>query len=434
MTTALEPAPEQGRRRTDQGGRAVGDGASPQSLASDALGFDEAAWRRRMAEADIADELFLPLAFAEWDAGRWRLKKDERRLARTEITGVRYLAADPKRENPEPERATQTDFHRLLTSLVRLRAQGPDAARLCLSSETFRTSPFRSTPRLRFGLERRRQHLDDARAAKLADRAIRRSIRRAGFVIDEPTARFDPQTGLTGLRDWTDRLRLRRRKPWWLLLLLIPLLAALAFLPRCDAPAADFFGAPIETHSFVLLIDRSGSMEEHFAALQAEAARVLQALAAHGGCHADVIAYDAGAESCFGGIVPIDEGSIARIDAFLAGLKAGGGTNLASGLDLADDEVAAHGEPTTLILLTDAEDSSLPSLLADRAGLVAGFGGVETRAYGLTPEFFQPPADPAATATPTDRAVPNVQPRTDDEKRLAELAELLGGRFGPALR
>ena len=112
MTTALEPAPGKGSRRSD--------GLSDVPAGHAGAGAPaESTFRRRMLASDIADELFLPLAVAEWRDGAFRLKRGERRFARTEITGVRYLAADPARENPEPERAVQTDFHRLLQSLIR---------------------------------------------------------------------------------------------------------------------------------------------------------------------------------------------------------------------------------------------------------------------------------------------------------------------------
>ncbi|MBK8974996.1 MAG: VWA domain-containing protein [Planctomycetes bacterium] len=385
------------------------------------VAFDEAELVRRMRHADVADELFLPIEHSSWHGGRQRLERQDRARARTRITGVRLLAADLERRNLEPEREVQTDFRRLLQSLIRLR-EAPGCAALCLSGATFRTSPRGTVPRLRFGLcSGAAQGLADGpRAARQAYRTVRRAIRRAGFGVVEPRERFAQETGLEGLVAWTDRLLLRRRRAIapWLLLLLLPLLA---LIPRCDAPAS-FFGAPIETRSFLLLVDRSGSMEPHFSALRAEAARVLGLLAAVGGSSGDVIAYDARAECALGGITPIDPVARQRIDAFLASLQPGGGTNLRAGLEFAARHVSAHGQPTTLIVLTDAEDSSIREMLDDSPVLRASFHGVETHTYALTPTFF---AQPGAL-------VPSAQPGSQAERDLAALAELLGGRFGPA--
>lgn len=387
------------------------------------------AWRARMRRTDIADELFLPLERGAWHNGVYRVPPEERARARTRVTGVRFHAADPDRNNLEPERATQTDFHRLLTSLIRLREESGQEL-LGLSGETLRTSRRGDVPRLRFGLVRgdegsdRRLAADDE-AARRAYRGVRRSIANAGFVVLEPTETFDPTTGLRGLREWTDRLRLRKKKNWLPWLLLLPLLLLPFLLPRCEMPAS-FFGAPIETRSFVLLIDRSGSMEQHFAALHTEAQRVLGVLDRVGGCSVDVIAYDQDAVSCLGAIRPITPDTRTRIDEFLATLEVGGGTNLRSGMEVAAKEIAALGQATTLVILTDAEDGSIRSMVDDHDRLIPTFGEVETKAYGLTPQFYVP--------SNSGDAATDVQPHNDAERDLAALSELLGGRFGPSAR
>ena len=392
--------------------------------------FDDARWRRRMQQADVADELFLPLENGNWDDARFRLVRGERAAARTRITGVRYLAADPKQENLEPERAVQNDFHRLLTSLIKLRAE-PDCSGLCLSGETFRTSPRRDVQRLRFGLRRAALPEDGDDQAKATERgdarrcykSIRRSIRRAGFVVEAPTTRFDPQTGLAGLRDWTDQLRLRKRQRWWPWLLLLPLLL---LIPRCD-PQATFFGAPIETRNFVLLVDRSGSMQSHFPTLQAEARRVLAQLVEHGSCAANVIAYDSHAESCLGGILPVDQDTAARMQTFLDALASGGGTNLQSGIEMAAQEIAEDGRPTTLIVLTDAQDGSIAGMVGNRDQVLAQFKDVEIHTYGLTPRLYAP----AATGSADNRgAATQTTPQGQHEQQLGDFSEMLGGRFG----
>lgn len=392
------------RARPDAGGRGSGGD------------FDDARWRSRMQQSDIADELFLPLDHAAWAETRFRLVRGEAPSAKTRITGVRFLAADPERENLEPERAVQNDLHRLVDSLIRLRRE-PDWQDLCLSGETFRTSRvFSSPPRRQFGIVRGNERAaDDVECARRSHAAIRRAVRSAGFVVVDPTEPFDPSTGLLGLRDWADQVRLRRRRRlWpWLFLLLLPLL-----LLRCEE-SPTFFGAPIPTRSVILLVDRSSSMQEHFDALRGEAHRLLAELAGAGGVSANIVSYCGDAESCLGEIRELDEATVARLGRFLDDLAPGGGTTLEKGIEIAADEIRRHERPTTLIVLTDAEDESIKEMVRDRAGTLARFGEVEIHSIALTPRLFGPQQTPAT-------------PRDDHERGFAELAEILGGTFGPA--
>ncbi len=379
--------------------------------------FDDDRWRRRMQQSDIADELFLPLSHGDWNKAKFRIVKGERGQAKTRITGVRYLAADPKGENLEPERAVQNDFHRLVDSLIKLRRE-ERWGRLCLSPETFRTSRlFSDVPRRQFGVARGADEKfeSDETCAKRSYAAIRKSIRRAGFLVVDPKEKFDPSTGLVGLRDWVDELRLRKRRKWWLWLLLLPLLF---LIPNCESEP-QFFGASIETRSFVLLIDRSSSMQEHFAALRAEAFRLLDEISKNGGACADIISYCGSAEACLGEIQEIDETTRPKLERFLHGLSPGGGTVLKNAIDMAAAEIARHEKPTTLIVLTDAEDSSIPFMVQDREATLKGFADVEIHSIAMTPRLFGPQ---------TQAAVPN----GGSEEKFSELAEMLGGRFGAA--
>jgi hypothetical protein len=379
--------------------------------------FDDARWRARMQQADIADELFLPLDHSTWVDARFRLLRGAKARARTRITGVRFAAADPERQNLEPERAVQTDFHRLVDSLIRLRRE-PAWRRLCLSGETFRTSPGRDPlPRRQFGLLRAENpRLDsDPECARRSHAAILRAIRQQGFVVTDPVEPFRPDLGLLGLRDWVDRLRLRRRRTAWPWLLL---LAPLLWLARCEATPR-FFSARIETASFLLVVDRSSSMEPHFELLRTEAQRLLGSMIDRGTAYADVISYCGEAASCLGGIREVDGTTRPQLEGFLRDLQPGGGTRLAEALEIAAAEVRRHERPTTLIVLTDAEDATIPSLLADPDGTLAAFGGVEIRTVALTPRLFGPDAPAAA-------------PHDAHERAFAALAALLGGRLGTA--
>jgi hypothetical protein len=368
-----------------------------------------------MAQSDVASELFVPLESSAWVRDRFRVLREERRSARTRITGVRLLAADPRRENLEPERAVQTDFRRLVDSLIKVRAE-PGCAGVVLSGETFRASPLGAPPRLRFGLRHGsgKPFEDETAAAATSYRSIRRAIRRARFVVEEPREAFRPADGLAGLRAWVEQLRLRRRRLlWpWLLLLLLPLL----LLAKCDERET-FFGVPIETASLLLLVDHSSSMAEHLPALRAEARRVLEAMQQAGrATHAEVIAYAGDAHACFGAMTALDDASKSRVLEFIDGLTTAGGTNLRSGIELAAREIAAHGEPTTIVILTDARDESIAGMAAGSASVLQQFGGIEIAAAGLTPRMFGPQSQP--------------QPQDANEQTFRAFLESLGGRFG----
>lgn len=378
--------------------------------------------RRGVAGVVGSSELFLPLDEAEWKRGKVRLDRDARRAARSSVSGVRFHAADPAGENLEPERLCQRDVVGLVDGLQAVRSQpGLEDVVLGKRAQLARRPRDEAGRRARFGLEQGGSiGADDVRAARVNHRRIRRAIARSGFVVLEPK-RFDAATGMNGLREWGDQLRLGKRRPWWpWLLLLLPLL----FLNDCaqapEAPAeppSDFFGIEIEHKSLLVLIDVSGSMRQHFDQVRAEGHRLIDEWVAGGGSRfADIIVYDAQARSALGGIQPLTPENATRLKTFLDQLAVGGGTRLRSGLDLAAEEVAAHGKPTTLVMLTDAQDGSIEPTISEFENLRGAFGGIGFRGHGLTPRLFGGGGD--------------AQPQDENERRFAELADLLGGRFG----
>jgi hypothetical protein len=103
-------------------------------------------------------------------------------------------------------------------------------AGLVLSDETMIGEQSGALPgkRVLFGLNRPPQirFQEETPAAAECHRAILRTVKRAGFILEHPKEPFNPTTGFSGLHDWAAAVRLRRkpsRKPW-LLLLLLPLL------------------------------------------------------------------------------------------------------------------------------------------------------------------------------------------------------------------
>jgi hypothetical protein len=394
-----------------------------------------ARFRERMSRTDVAAELFFPIGGAQWRTGRYSMARKERGGARTEIAGVRFQAADPTGEDRAPERQCQADVVNLVGSVARLRAE-PGLESVVLSNQTMRIrqpAPG-SGSRVKFGLRAGagERFADDRAAAAECHRRIVRAVRRSGLVVEHPR-RFAAESGMEGLRAWGSELRLRRRRrPWWLLL---PLLLLLLLLPvprsaGAEAPAPErFFGVPIATESLLVLVDKSGSMQAHFAAVRAEAKRLLARIEASGDARwANVVAYDQAAHSALPGLAAVDAGTSRSLLAFLDGLAAGGGTHLRAGIEEAARQVAEHGRPTTLVILTDGQDGSIRAMLQQMDPVLARFAGVSIVGHAVTPRFFRsrpgdgPPA-PGSSAGPL--------PADQAERDLSELAERLHGRFGP---
>jgi len=370
-------------------------------------------FNKRLQQPDIVAAFFFPLSHAAWHDGYYSLNKDDIPNVRTKLSGVRFQAADPS--NLEPERQCQQDVLNLIQSLNRLR-QIPALSNLVLSPDILTTSQSDSGTRVKFGLylNPKGRFSKPTDAARVCHRRIVRAIKKSGFVIDAPKT-FNPKTGMDGLSQWAEKLRLRpRRKLWpWLLLLLL----LLPFLKNCNTPPEIF--VPIETQSFIIIMDKSSSMAPHFQAVRTEAGKTLERMkssffSTH---YANIIAYHSSAISALGAIKKVNDESGQKLILFLDNLKPDGGTNLRSGIEMAAKEVAAHKKPTTLLIFTDGEDSSIEAMLQDMKPIITQFQDIQIIGNTLTPRLFSDGADP----TPLDNA----------ETKLKELAKALNGQFGP---
>ncbi len=368
--------------------------------------------------SDMSAELFFPIGNSDWKDGRWIVRRGERGETRTDITGVRLRPADPRGEDLVPEGQVRTDLVNLVATLRKARGIEGGSG-LVLSSRMLRRrqTDGDTLHRIRFGLQDTGSTGEDsAVAARACHRRIRRAVSRSGLVVEHPR-RFDSETGLAGLETWAGQVRLRRRRRWWLWLLPLLLLLIPLWKPDLVRPER-FFGVAIETRSLVILLDKSSSMGTHFGAVQGEARRVLTSMAGADAAHfCNVIAYDQHAHPALPGLRAVDADCEKQLAQFLSRLRAGGGTNLRAGLEEAARQVAQHGRPTTLLILTDAQDSSIQQMLADKDSLLARFAGVGIVGNALTPRLFGKDGE----ARPVD----------GHEKNLAALAEALHGRFGP---
>jgi hypothetical protein len=380
---------------------------------------DENIFRNRMQQPGIVPVLFFPMGHTVWEGGRFSLKMDKEQIAQadTKISGVRFQAADPSGENIEYERQCQQDVVYLVQSLTQLR-KTPEFSNIVLSNEILKNPQPVSQlgTRVKFGLyvDPKGHFGNETDAAGECHRNIVRAVRKSGFVVEFPKT-FEPKTGMAGLSQWASELKLRRRKmPLWLLLL--PLLLLLLFsLKDCSSP--EFFGSPIKTKSFIIIMDKSSSMAPYFSTVQIEARETLENMKSsffytH---YANVIAYHASATSALGKIKEVNDETGQQLIQFLDNLKAGGGTDLRSGIELAAKEVAAHQKPTTLIILTDGQDSSIDQMLQDRNSILNQFQGIKIIGNTLTPRVFD---------------VANPKPINNEETKLSELAKVFNGQFG----
>jgi Mg-chelatase subunit ChlD len=177
----------------------------------------------------------------------------------------------------------------------------------------------------------------------------------------------------------------------------------------------------VTTDSLIVVLDQSGSMKDTFPTVREEARRFLKGrksgfLRTY---YIDFIKYDNDAESALGGLRSVDEAAVSEVNRFLDEPPKGRGTNVESALIKAAKEVKKHGKgkPTTLVVLTDGQDDSIPRINQNIGAMKARFGGVEVHVNTITPRLLAPGADPA--------------PADVYEQNLATLSENLGGRFGP---
>lgn len=389
--------------------------------------MDPSKFRDLMQRSGSGKELLLPDENARWEGNRYTLDRT-RRVPSPTIKGVRLQEPDPNHPASFPERACQEDLANLLRSLTALRAD-PNLSGLVLSDETLMARDASQTGcrRVLFGLRRDNQFREEAAAAQECHRVLSHAFQKAGFRVRPPDS-FDPSKGMNGLVHWAGTVRLEPHRTFsrkWLLALL-PLLLLL-FLPfTCnsgkpsptpDPPKDNLFGLPLESDSFLILMDKSGSMQPYFDDVRKEAKRLLDSKRAKGKCYADIIVFDSRAISALGRIEELSDANAGKLGGYLDAMQSGGGTDLRTAVDLAIREVNDHGRRTTLFILTDGEDGSVQGIIHDKDDLAkrAGKGGVVV--HTTTPRLFTPGA--------------NGEPTNNAERGLRDLSRAFQGQFGP---
>lgn len=381
----------------------------------------------------MAPAMFLPLDRSQWINGSYTLGKNPAPLPAGEFTGVRLQVPDPRNVNKTFEQNVQGDLVQLTDSLAKLRAADKDLAATVLSSEKVVNKDRLGVPRVRFGLkcDPASQFKDEAAAAAECHKQILRSFRQAWFAI-ESQPEFDASKGFAGLATWAKGVRLKKSWDWrWLLLLLLILPFLFRGCPESDPIAGN-------TKSFIIVLDRSSSMQPHFAKVQEEARKTLSRITDSAfrrflgffgqKYYVDLISYDSQAKSLFNELRPVTKETSEQVLQEINQLRSGGGTNLQSAMTLAEQEIKKHGKETTLCIITDGEDGSIGAMTQE---MKSSPEAVKTR-FGMTKGG--PPMFHANTLTPrlldvTDRNT-SVAPRDANEQGLAEFSKAYLGMFG----
>ena len=397
--------------------------------------FGRDAFAKLLNRPGMAPAMFLPAERSLWISGRYTLGKQSEPLRPGEFTGVRLQVPDSRNVNSSPEQNVQGDLVRLIDSLVKLRAADKDLLPLVLSQEHVIKKDGSGVSRVRFGLscDPNSPYKDENTAAIECHAQILQSFKQAGFKI-ESQPEFDSAKGFGGLTAWAKGVRLKKSwsKPWPLLLLLL-----IPFVFRGCSESDPIAG---NTRSFIIVLDRSGSMQKEFAKVQQEAKKTLSAITdsqlkrfhdIFGSTYfVDLVYYDDNAVSLFDGLRPVTPSNaqevLEKIDEL--GVQTGSGTNLKSAITLVGNEIKKHGKPTTLCIITDGVDSSIAKLTQE----------MQTSPDKVMAQFGMKRGDPpmvyANTKTPrllsvTDRNEA-VVPQTDDERELDSFSKAYFGTFG----
>lgn len=395
--------------------------------------FSRDAFTKLLKKPGMAPAMFLPVDRSQWINGSYTLGKNPAPLPAGEFTGVRLQVPDPRNVNKTFEQNVQGDLVQLIDSLAKLRAADKDLAATVLSSEKVVNKDRAGVPRVRFGLkcDPASEFKDEGAAAAECHRQILRSFRQAWFAI-ESQPEFDASKGFAGLATWAKGVRLKKSWDWrWLLLLLLLLPFLFRGCPESDPIAG-------KTKSFIIVLDRSSSMQPHFAKVQEEARKTLSRITDSAfkrflgffgqKYYVDLISYDSQAKSLFNELRPVTKETSEQVLQEINQLQSGGGTNLQSAMTLAEQEIKKHGKETTLCIITDGQDGSISGMTQE---MQSNPDAVKSR-FGMTKG--SPPMFHANTLTPrlldvTDRNT-SVAPTDPSEQGLADFSKAYLGIFG----
>ncbi|MCC5850348.1 MAG: VWA domain-containing protein [Verrucomicrobia bacterium] len=385
---------------------------------------------RCLRDADNADQYFVKQSQGEWVktlGGVSFLTTKTMGENLNAISGTRLQACDPKGNDLSLETQTQYDLHQAVKGVRSIRKEVPGAGGAVFGKGQGFVRNGRGgkcSSRVVYGLTipNSKKQLEETLAAKSCYRRIKQSIRRSGLKVLEPK-KFEYSSGMVGLETWTQSVKLGKliRWPWYLLLLLL-----LFFIPTCvrengSALARDL--PRVETSGYLLILDKSGSMDTVLDLARDYKINMIQDLRPAGMTrrrvqYINVITYNHEAESALGGLRPLNHDTAEELNHFLRSQQASGGTVLLEAMQQAAHEVQSYGSPTTIHIVTDAIDGSIPVLLENVEDLKQSFGGIPVTIHATSPRsIFEP-------------SVSEKGPSNPFEQQLDELVRHFNGRFG----
>jgi hypothetical protein len=388
----------------------------------DSLSFDRL--KTLLSHPPVVTGFFLPLSYSRLQNNK--LTIDNNKVA-PNTSGVRILLPDPTNRDLSLEKYVQGDLKGLVQSVIELR-KAPELAGATLSEEIIVGKNPSGGYRAQFGITfpADGKFKSESQAAAECQRQILQAVKRAGY-LPEST---EDATDFASLDRWVSKLRLKNKpqllSPKWLLgllpLLLLLLLwflwpKSLTFNPA-NQDVTTFVGIELQPQSFIILLDISGSMERTFPTVQKEATKAFQDLLKMQGrkTHVNLIVYNDQADTVLGGIKELTPSVMVKITDHIQKVKAGGGTELQKAMKLAGAEVIQHNQQTTIIVLTDGEDASIASMIANKDQLRSWFGNIPVTVHMTHPDLI---------------SVTNAVPKNDAERNMADFAKLFGGSFGP---
>lgn|GEM_PF-5170705 len=334
-----------------------------------------------MRKHDFPNDLFLPWSVSEWNGKRQVLRKGATINAAGQIVGTRFqVDPDPKKDRSRV-RETQHDLTRLIGGVRALRdTPGLENAVLAPGPLLRPRVLDHSGRRALFAVEcaPKARLANDSQASKVCHCRLTRAIRLTAHRVSQPEAPFDPATGLAGLQAWAGSVVLKRtrdnRWPW---VLLLPFLLLLLLIPWPNW-SPTFMGARVEDN-LILIIDASGSMSEFELAVVTAVDQTLAQMEDRPfsgllPVRFDVVTNDG--QALFGELAMVNDVTRQTVRKRLPDLwSKGTSSSVRSGLQRAAEYVREVGEDTTIIFISDGEDSATFELYDQRESVVKWFGG-----------------------------------------------------------
>jgi len=372
-----------------------------------------------------AEQYFFPNEISSWkDEKDGKVyKMDDNFSIQPHINGIRLNEYDSVDKSIESK--CQYDLSKAFRAIQELR-KNSDFKTLILSNDFVKGKQNEDGKgrRIRLGLfiSKDGKFAEDTTAAKACYKQIKKVIKKSGFHIEE-SKDFNNSDGMDGLCEWASTLKLKRKNNLWLIFLFFLLL--LFFILPISSDNI-MFNMPINTNSYIFIIDTSMSMTQTIKDARSEVKRNLDELLEiqkfFSTYYVDIISYTDTPNSALKEMTKLNNNNAGKLNEYMDDLetKIRSGNTLKNAIKLAADEVKKHNYPTTLLIITDAEqDDTIQYMINNISDVKDWFGDTE---------FYVSSATPRAL-----RHLKNSPDKTyklsEEESNLEKLSQGLNGNF-----